>query len=43
MAADHLFLIHIIGTHSDSAGKSVAEAQLEEVGDPQLWGWGDRW
>jgi hypothetical protein len=43
MAGDHLFLIHIIGTESGSVGNSVAEAQFEEVGDPKLWGWGDRW
>lgn len=45
LAGDHLFLIHIIGTESgSSAGRSVAEAQLEQIGtDPKLWGWGDRW
>ena len=45
LAGDHLFLIHIIGTESgSSAGKSVAEAQMESIGaDPKRWGLGDRW
>ena len=33
LAADHLFLIHIIGIEGGSAaGKSVAEAQMEQMG-----------
>jgi|GEM_PF-1240907 hypothetical protein len=45
LAADHLFLIHIISTESGpSAGNAIAEAQLERIGaDPKLWGWSDRW
>src|SRR5208282_5868041 len=40
VAADHLFLIHIIGTDSGSAaGKSVAEAQMGA--DNRRWGRGD--
>ncbi|MGC2211429.1 MAG: hypothetical protein WA532_15090 [Candidatus Korobacteraceae bacterium] len=40
MAADHLFLIHIIGSESGAAaGKSLAEAQMGA--DYRRWGRGD--
>jgi hypothetical protein len=42
MAGDHLFLIHIIGTDSGSAGNQLAESQ-QMAADSRRWGRGDRW
>ncbi len=44
LAGEYLYLIHIIGTESgSSAGKLVAEAQLERMGvDAKLKGWRNR-
>jgi hypothetical protein len=41
LAGDYLYLIHIIGTDSgSSAGKTVAEAQMERLGSaPKYKGW----